>query len=73
MVSRHRVIAAVLGLVLPLLFAGAADATTRHRHHRRHSGHVSAATYHHGRHHAKIHRIRSISHRSAPSALTAGS
>ncbi len=71
MVSRHRVIAAVLGLVLPLLFAGVADAATRHHHRSRHAAHLSAANDYHRKHHASIHRIRSTTHRSVP--VTAGS
>ena len=68
----NRVIAATLGLLLPLVFAGAADAAGKTTRHGR-PAHVQSATYKPGTHKPKAHRTSTSTHRRAPVAQTTGS
>ena len=70
---RNRVIAATLGLLLPVALAGAADAATTHKRHHTPAAHVQSATYRTTTHKPRAHRTSAATHHRAPVAQTTGS
>jgi hypothetical protein len=74
MIATRRLIAAAIGLVLPLTMIAAADAATG-VHRRARPAHVSTATYHapsHRTHHTRV-SAHSRSHTQQPRAAVVGS